>query len=44
MGRDHAVDLPKTIEARRLRLVVEKSSDTPTIWEIEVQRTRQAAK
>ena len=44
MGREHAVDLPKTIEARRLRLVVEKSSDTPTIWEIQVQRTRQTAK
>ena len=44
MGREHAVDFPKTIEARRLRLVIEKSSETPTIWEIEVQRTRQAAK
>ncbi|MCX5670790.1 MAG: discoidin domain-containing protein [Planctomycetota bacterium] len=40
MGRQRAVDLPKTIEARRLRLVIEKSTDTPTISEIEVQRVK----
>jgi hypothetical protein len=38
MGRAHAVELPKLVEVRRLRLLIEKSTDTPTLWEIEVQR------
>jgi len=40
MGRRHAVDLAQPAEARRLRLVIEKASVTPSIWEIEVQRAR----
>ena len=40
MGRRHAVDLAKTVEARRLRLVIEKSSVVPTVWEIEVLRVK----
>ncbi len=36
VGRHHAVDLSKAIEAKRLRLTVEKASVVPTLWEIEV--------
>jgi len=40
MGRQHVVDLGRTVEARRLRLVIEKASAVPTIWEIEAQRIK----
>jgi hypothetical protein len=39
MGRLHAVTLERPVEARRLRLLIEKASTVPTIWEIEVQQT-----
>ena len=38
LGRDSIVKLPKLIEARRLRLVVEKATAPPSIWEIKVYR------
>lgn len=37
MGPGRTVRLDRPVEARRLRLVVEKASVVPTIWEIEVQ-------
>jgi hypothetical protein len=40
LGSRHAVDLPNVVEAKRLRLLVEKASVVPTIWEIEVNRVR----
>jgi hypothetical protein len=35
-NRHHAVDLEKAVTARRLRLTVEKASEVPTLWELEV--------
>ena len=40
VGRQFTVNLPEGVEARRLRLLIEKASDTPTFWEIEVQRIK----
>jgi len=37
VGPGRTVRLAQPVEARRLRLVVEKASVVPTIWEIEVQ-------
>jgi len=36
VGRNHMVALPKPLTATRLRLVVERASEVPTIWEIKV--------
>ena len=38
MGARHAVDLPNPVETQRLRLLIEKASTVPTIWEIEVNQ------
>jgi len=42
MGPGRAVSLARPVEAKRLRLVIEKASVVPTIWEIEVQCVRKA--
>jgi hypothetical protein len=41
-GRHHNIDLPQPIETKRLRLVIEKASTVPTIWELEVYRRKPA--
>jgi len=38
LGREKVVHLEKPVRARRLRLVVESATETPTIWELEVYR------
>jgi len=38
MGSRRAVDLPNPAEAKRLRVLIEKASTVPTIWEIEVNQ------
>jgi hypothetical protein len=40
MGLGRTIDLPKPIEAKRLRLTIEKAVQTPTIREIEVYRRK----
>jgi hypothetical protein len=42
MGSRRAVSLARPAEAKRLRLIIEKASVVPTIWEIEVQCVRKA--
>jgi len=44
LGRNHLVALPRPLEATRIRLVIERASETPTIWEIKVYRIGKAAK
>lgn len=40
MGAAHTITLPQPVEAKRLRLLVDRATDTPTIWEVKVQRVR----
>lgn len=40
VGRKHAIDLDRPMKAEWLRLVVEKASVVPTIWELEVYRMK----
>jgi hypothetical protein len=40
VGRQHTIVLPKVVEAKRLRLTIEKASVVPTLWELEVYRWR----
>jgi F5/8 type C domain len=37
-GRQHLVKLPRTVKATRLRLVIDKASVVPTIWELKAFR------
>ncbi len=44
LGRNHLVALPKPLQATRIRLVIERATETPTIWEIKVYRMGKGAK
>jgi len=42
MGHPRTISLPKAVEAKRLRLTIEKAKETPTLREIEVYRWAKA--
>ena len=40
MGAAHVIRLPRALDTHRLRLVIDKATVTPTIWELQVPRAR----